>query len=46
MRIVCRNGLSHDLADDVLADIVAETEFLDSLDAPMPHPGIGPTFHH
>jgi len=46
MRIVCRNGLSHDLAEDLLRDIRTETDFLDALDSPMPHPGIGPTFHH
>ncbi|WP_127794963.1 glutamate decarboxylase [Agromyces sp. LHK192] len=46
MRIVCRNGLSRDLAEDLLRDVKEETDFLDSLDAPMPHPGLGPTFHH
>ncbi|MDR5699359.1 glutamate decarboxylase [Agromyces aerolatus] len=46
MRIVCRNGLSRDLAEDLLRDIRTETAYLDELDAPMPHPGIGPTFHH
>jgi glutamate decarboxylase len=46
MRIVCRNGLSRDLAEDLLTDIRTETAYLDELDAPMPHPGIGPTFHH
>jgi glutamate decarboxylase len=46
MRIVCRDGLSRDLAEDLLHDIRDETEFLDSLDAPMPHPGLGPAFHH
>ncbi len=46
MRVVCRNGFSRDLAADLLDDIRTETAFLDSLDAPMPHPGIGPTFHH
>ncbi|KQP68976.1 glutamate decarboxylase [Microbacterium sp. Leaf288] len=46
MRIVCRNGLSRDLAEDLMKDIKNETEFLDSLDSPMPHPGIGPSFHH
>jgi glutamate decarboxylase len=46
MRIVCRDGLSRDLAEDLLHDIRDETDFLDSLDAPMPHPGIGPAFHH
>lgn len=46
MRIVCRNGLSRDLAEDLMADIRAETAYLDALESPMPHPGIGPTFHH
>ena len=46
MRIVCRNGLSRDLAEDLMADIRSETAMLDSLEASMPHPGIGPTFHH
>lgn len=46
MRIVCRNGLSRDLAEDLLHDIREETDFLDSLDAPMPHPGLAPAFHH
>ncbi|HEX6954672.1 MAG TPA: glutamate decarboxylase [Agromyces sp.] len=46
MRIVCRNGLSHDLAEDLLRDIREETEFLDGLDGPMPHEGLVQTFHH
>jgi glutamate decarboxylase len=46
MRIVCRNGLSRDLAEDLLSDIREETDLLDSLDAPMPHPGLAPAFHH
>ncbi|MBM7502839.1 glutamate decarboxylase [Agromyces aurantiacus] len=46
MRIVCRDGLSRDLAEDLLRDIREETEFLDSLDAPMPHAGLAPAFHH
>ncbi|WP_353826980.1 glutamate decarboxylase [Agromyces sp. SYSU T0242] len=46
MRIVCRNGLSRDLAEDLLTDIRIETDFLESLTEPMPHPGIGETFHH
>lgn len=46
MRIVCRNGLSRDLAEDLLHDIREETDLLDSLDAPMPHPGLAPAFHH
>ena len=46
MRIVCRNGLSRDLAEDLMRDIRTETAYLDALEQPMPHPGIGPTFHH
>ncbi|BDZ54833.1 hypothetical protein GCM10025870_19060 [Agromyces marinus] len=46
MRIVCRNGLSRDLAEDLLRDIREETEFLDGLDGPMPHEGLVKTFHH
>lgn len=46
MRIVCRNGLSRDLAEDLMRDIRGETAFLDSLEEPMPHPGLGPSFHH
>ena len=46
MRIVCRNGLSRDLAEDLLHDIREETDLLDSLNAPMPHPGLPPAFHH
>jgi glutamate decarboxylase len=46
MRIVCRNGLSRDLAEDLMRDIRTETAYLDALEAPMPHPGLGPSFHH
>ncbi|WP_394553636.1 glutamate decarboxylase [Agromyces sp. MMS24-JH15] len=46
MRVVCRDGLSRDLAEDLLRDIQEETAFLDSLETAMPHPGTGPTFHH
>ena len=35
-RIVVRNGLSHDLADKLLADIKTEVDFLESLNGPMP----------
>ncbi|PFG20906.1 glutamate decarboxylase [Serinibacter salmoneus] len=36
-RIVVRSGLSLDLAKKLLRDLKGEVEFLDSLDAPMPH---------
>ncbi|MWB98217.1 glutamate decarboxylase [Agromyces seonyuensis] len=46
MRIVCRNGLSRDLAEDLLRDIRTETAYLDELEQPMPEAGIKTTFHH
>lgn len=45
-RIVVRNGLSMDLASDLLADIEAETAYLDALQSPMPTEGQTPGFHH
>ncbi|MBD5785619.1 glutamate decarboxylase [Cellulosimicrobium terreum] len=45
-RIVVRNGVSRDLADDLLADIRTETEWLDGLTSPMPVEGLRPSFHH
>ncbi|MDX2377471.1 glutamate decarboxylase [Microbacterium sp. LRZ72] len=45
-RIVVRNDLSIDIADKLLADIRAEVEYLDQLDAPMPTSGQQPGFHH
>ncbi|MFT3901286.1 MAG: glutamate decarboxylase [Gordonia sp. (in: high G+C Gram-positive bacteria)] len=35
-RIVVRNGLSHDLAQKLIADIEKQVKFLDGLDGPMP----------
>ena len=45
-RVVVRNGLSRDLADDLLDDIRIETAWLDALDTPMPIQGQKPGFHH
>lgn len=47
-RIVVRNGLSMDLAGRLVADIAAETEYLDRLAGPMPvqRPPRGRGFHH
>ncbi len=45
-RIVVRNGLSMDLAEDLLRDIRSETEYLDALETPMPAEGARPGFHH
>jgi glutamate decarboxylase len=45
-RIVVRNGLSHDLADELLDDIRGQVAFLDGLDGPMPSEGTRSAFHH
>ncbi len=45
-RIVVRNGLSRDIAGDLLADIAAETAYLDGLGSPMPVQEQHPGFHH
>ncbi|MFC6354509.1 glutamate decarboxylase [Luethyella okanaganae] len=45
-RVVVRQGLSMDLARDLLADIVTETASLDALKSPMPMEDVHPTFHH
>jgi glutamate decarboxylase len=45
-RIVVRNGLSHDLADELLDDIREQVAFLDDLDGPMPREDVQPAFHH
>lgn len=45
-RIVVRNGLSMDLATDLLRDIQSETAYLDQLESPMPVEGNRPAFHH
>lgn len=45
-RIVVRNGLSMDLASELLADIRDATAYLDALESPMPVLGQTPGFHH
>ncbi|MCC3271588.1 glutamate decarboxylase [Arthrobacter zhangbolii] len=45
-RIVVRNGLSMDLADNLLTDIRRETAYLEQLSAPMPRESEHPGFHH
>lgn len=45
-RIVVRNGLSMDLAQQLMAEIVSETAYLEALTAPMPEEGPVPGFHH
>ncbi|HME01589.1 MAG TPA: glutamate decarboxylase [Solirubrobacteraceae bacterium] len=36
LRIVVRAGMNHDMADMLLADLRSETEYLESLEAPLP----------
>ncbi|HEY3530729.1 MAG TPA: glutamate decarboxylase [Nocardioides sp.] len=45
-RIVVRNGLSHDLAEELLDDIREQVAFLDDLDGPMPRERRRSAFHH
>jgi glutamate decarboxylase len=45
-RIVVRNGLSMDLAAELLADIETETAYLDGLTSAMPVEGQRSGFHH
>ncbi len=45
-RIVVRYGLSMDLAEELLADIRTQTEYLDKLETPMPDMGQRSGFHH
>ncbi|MDO1486886.1 glutamate decarboxylase [Rhodococcus rhodochrous] len=45
-RIVVRNGLSHDLATALLAEIKTEVDFLDRLETPIPREGQPVLFHH
>jgi glutamate decarboxylase len=45
-RIVVRNGLSHDLAECLVADIHEAVDYLDRLTTPMPPAEEQPGFHH
>ena len=45
-RIVVRNGLSRNLAESLLSDIVEAVEYLDALESPMPTEGLVHTFTH
>ncbi|GLI27320.1 glutamate decarboxylase [Agromyces rhizosphaerae] len=45
-RIVVRNGLTMDLADELLDDIRTATEYLEQLQTPMPDTGNRAAFHH
>ena len=46
LRVVVRNGFSHDMAELFLRDVRDAVEWLDDLEAPMPHHAQPSGFHH
>ena len=46
LRVVVRNGFSHDMADLFLRDLRTAVDWLDHLDSPMPHEEQPSGFHH
>jgi glutamate decarboxylase len=46
LRVVVRNGFSHDMADLFLRDLHAAAQWLDDLAAPMPQEQRPSSFHH
>jgi glutamate decarboxylase len=46
LRIVVRSGMSHDMADLLLADLRDRTAFFESLDGPLPRPAETQSFSH
>ncbi len=46
LRVVVRNGFSHDMAELFLRDLGTAIDWLDGLDAPMPHEDQPSSFHH
>jgi glutamate decarboxylase len=46
LRVVVRNGFSHDMADLFLRDLRAAVQWLDDLAAPMPQEQRPSSFHH
>jgi glutamate decarboxylase len=46
LRIVIRNGVSHDLADLLIADLQRHVEYLSKLPAPLPRTATGEGFRH
>jgi glutamate decarboxylase len=46
LRVVVRNGFSHDMAELFLRDLREAVEWLDDLSGPMPREGQPSTFHH
>ncbi len=46
LRVVARNGFSHDMAELFLRDLRIAVKWLDDLEAPMPHEEQPSSFHH
>ena len=46
LRVVVRNGFSHDMAELFLRDLRQAVEWLDGLSGPMPREEQPSTFHH
>jgi len=46
LRVVVRNGFSHDMAELFLRDLRTAVEWLDDLSGPMPHEEQPSSFHH
>jgi glutamate decarboxylase len=46
LRIVIRNGVSHDLADLLVADLRRHVDYLEKLPAPLPPTSSGEGFRH
>lgn len=46
LRVVVRNGFSHDMAEMFLRDLRAAVDYLDGLSAPMPREELPAAFHH
>lgn len=46
LRVVVRNGFSHDMAEMFLRDLRAAVDYLDGLSAPMPREEQPAAFHH
>jgi glutamate decarboxylase len=46
LRVVVRNGFSHDMAELFLRDLRTAVAWLDGLESPMPHEGQPSGFHH
>jgi glutamate decarboxylase len=46
LRVVVRNGFSHDMAELFLRDLRTAVDWLDGLQSPMPHEAQPSSFHH